>query len=331
MAESKRILVTGSTGAVGSMVVRELLKAGDEPVGYDISDDFRFMGDVKDRFAFVRGDLLDWPRLQDTIQRYQPEAIIHTAYLLPDLAQANPYLAVQVNVVGTANMVEIARLNRLRLVFTSTKGMMADFDGEYGYPTYRPVHEDLPAIPPDNTHTLYNDTKVFNEHYLNKCHRIYGLDHVILRFASMYGPGRVRHGGRAIASQMIEAAYCGERYVLEEGGDERDDMVYLRDVARACVLAAHAQDLVHRTFLIGTGELYTLCDLAAVIREYVPDAQLEIGGGLDPFKIGFRGYGVFDISRARAELGYEPRYRLSAAVRDYLDTLRAIAPRSGPA
>jgi nucleoside-diphosphate-sugar epimerase len=97
MAESRRILGTGSTGAVGSIVVHELLKAGDEPIGYDVSDDFRFMNDVNDRFAFVGGDRLDWPRLQDTVQRYQPQGIIHPAYLLPDLAQANLYMALQVS------------------------------------------------------------------------------------------------------------------------------------------------------------------------------------------------------------------------------------------
>jgi UDP-glucose 4-epimerase len=321
-----RIVVTGSTGAVGGMVVRELLKFGDEPIGYDLSDDFRFMGDVKDKFPFVRGDVLDWPRLQQTLQRYQPQAIIHTAYLLPDLAQANPYMAVQVNVVGTANMVELARLNGLRLVFTSTKGVIQDLTGEYGYPTYKPVNEDHPVIPPENSHTLYNDTKVFNEHYLYKVSRIYGLDYVILRFAAMYGPGRIRHGGRAIASEMVEAAFRGERYVLEEGGDERDDMLYLRDVARGCVLAAHAENLVHRTFIIATGQLVTLRDVAAEIKKHLPDARIEVGGGLDPFKIGFKGYGVFDISRARAELGYEPAYLLPEAVKDYLDTLRAIQP-----
>jgi UDP-glucose 4-epimerase len=306
------------------MVVRELLKYGDTPIGYDISEDFRFMGDVGGRFEFARGDVCDLPRILNTMQRHRVEAIIHAAALLPDLATANPYGAIQVNIVGTANMVEAARLFGVRLVFTSTKGVMQDFVGEYGHPTYRPVTEEYPVIPPDNRHTLYNDTKVFCEHYLNRCAKLFRLDHVILRFASMFGPGRLRHGGRAVISEMIEAAARNEPYHLPTGGDQRDDMIYLRDVAYACVRGVHAETPTHRTYLIGSGRLVSYGDIAVAIRRAIPNAPVSVGPGLDPFRIGFSIFGLMDITRARAELGYEPRFSLDDAIGDYLQFLATV-------
>ena len=326
MAASKRVLVTGSTGAIGNMVVRELLKRGDTPVGYDVSEDFRFMPDIVGKFEFARGDVLDLPRVLDTIKRHGIEAIIHTAALLPDLATANPYMAVQVNVVGTANIVEAARLFGLRLVFTSTKGVMQDFVGEYGHPTYRPLTEEYPVIPPDNSHTLYNDTKVFCEHYLNRCARLKGLDHVILRFSSIFGPGRLRHGGRAVMSEMIEAAARDEPYAIATGGEQKDDVIYTRDVAHACVSAVHAEAPRRRTYLIGSGRLVSYREIVEAVKRACPGARVSVGPGLDPFRIGFMGFGLFDISAARAELGYQPQYSLDEAIHDYVQLLESWKP-----
>ena len=115
MPTGKRVLITGATGAVGGMVVREHLKHGDTPIGYDLSADFRFMGDVAGKFEFVQGDVLDLPRIMDIMKRHRVEAIVHAAAVLPDPATANPYAAVQVNIVGTANMVEAARFSGVRL------------------------------------------------------------------------------------------------------------------------------------------------------------------------------------------------------------------------
>lgn len=319
------VLVSGAAGAIGSHVVRVLLERGIKTVGYDLSADRRFMSDLVGRFEMVPGDVLDLPLLMEVVSGFKVDYIVHTAALLPDQARANAHRAVQVNVVGTTNVVEAARRFAVRrLVFTSTKGVLSDFTGEYGHPVYRPVTPDYPVISPDNTHTLYNDTKLFCEHYLHKCVKMFDLDVVMLRFATIYGPGRIRHGNRALLGMMIENAVRGLPTRIRKGGEERSDFVYLKDVASACVLACFARYVRHRVFHIGSGRLLSLAEAARILKQSFPGAKIEVGPGLDPMELGFNSAGLLDISRARQELEYEPRYPFEEAVADYAAAMKDL-------
>jgi len=85
-----------------------------------------------------------------------------------------------------------------------------------------------------------------------------------------------------------------------------------------------AGKLTSRVFNIGTGVGVTLKDFARVIKQHIPDAQMEIGDGLNFYGFPYPATGVYDISRARAELGYKPEYDLERGIADYLASLKKL-------
>ena len=90
------------------------------------------------------------------------------------------------------------------------------------------------------------------------------------------------------------------------------------------VLACLAENVKHRLFNIGSGVGVTLVDLANAIKRIYPNADIQIGPGIDFFDIGFNVYSVYDISRAKEELGFSPQYNLEDGVRDYVEMLRRL-------
>ena len=75
---------------------------------------------------------------------------------------------------------------------------------------------------------------------------------------------------------------------------------------------------------IGTGVGVTLNDFARVIRKHLPQAKIEIGPGLNFLGMPYPASGIYDISRARAELGYAPQFDLERGIADYLETLKRL-------
>ena len=79
-----------------------------------------------------------------------------------------------------------------------------------------------------------------------------------------------------------------------------------------------------RVYNIGTGVGVTLRDFERVIRKHIPNAQMEIGGGLNFYGFPYPATGVYDITRAREELGYRPEYDLERGIADYLASLKQL-------
>jgi len=314
-------------GVLGSMVTEQLVDRGERPVLYARHLDRSLLGPaLLERVEYVQGDVLELPALVHAIRRHRVTRIVHMAALLIGECQANPYRGFKVNAEGTVNVFEAARMTDVgRVVYTSTKSVYGAVPPPYGHPTYRPLPEDGPKNPV----RVYDVTKLAGEHMGLNYAGTFGLDVVILRFASTFGPGKlVRHGPVSWHSRLVEHAMAGQPARLPQGGDQPDDMIYHRDIAHAIVLACFASGLEDRIFNVGRGEPSTMREFAEAVRRVIPGAAIEVGPGLDYYGSGIPYYSIYDIGRARKQLGFVPRFDLEAGVRDYVETMRrlSIAP-----
>lgn len=310
-----RVLVTGGMGVIGSLISRKLVEQGCETVVFGRHEDRTLIKEIADNVRIVTGNILNLQHLLETIEKNKVQRIIHAAASLSQQTETAPFNGVQINVDGTLNVLEAARLAGIeRVVFTSSKAVYKKPAGRHDHPTYEPINEDYPKEP----NTVYGATKLFCEQMGLNYNKIYGLDFIALRFGGTYSYGKL--GGRHAFSNvttMIESAACGRPARILSGGVQKDDIVYSKDAANAAVLACFAVKPQFRIFHIGTGKGATLSDVARVIKKFLPKAVIDVEDELDlsDWKRRF----VFDIGRASAELNYQPKYDLESGVKDYLE------------
>jgi UDP-glucose 4-epimerase len=316
------VLITGGMGVIGAEATRKFVQEGHRPVIYARRRDERLIADVLDRVQIELGDITDAERLTEVLKKHAITHVVHAAGYVSAPSAANVPQGIFVNVMGTTNVLEAARqLGIQRVVYTSAKGVYGPFLGEDGYPTYKPISEDHPKNPA----RIYDSAKLMAEQTCLYYNSTFGVDVVLLRFATTFGPGKTeRHGNMGVTSQIIETPAKGLPFQHKQGGDEKDDFVYNKDSALGIYLATVAGKLEHRAFNIGSGVGRTLNDFADVLRRKIPGADITIGPGLNFLGLPWPLAGIYDISRARNELGYEPQYDLERAIDDYLVTLKHL-------
>ncbi len=317
-----KILITGGTGVNGAATARLLVSRGERPVLLDNRVDMSLIADIADDVDVVTGDILDGAGLKDLVAAHGITHIAHMAALMPGPAEANPSVAIAIGVDGTLNVLEAARACDIRrVVYTSSNAFIGNVGGKHGHPDFVPLDESLPPNPAD----IYGVTKVCSETLGNYYRKRHGIEFVALRYPSIYGPGKLaRHGVLALYGKVIEDAMAGREFSIPRGGDQRNDVVYVGDVAHSIVLALNAEGLAQWTFNVGTARGVTLKDFAAVLKGLFPDSRIEIGDGLD-FRDGYKqSYCIFDIGKAREQLGYSPQYDLERGIEDYVASIRRL-------
>jgi UDP-glucose 4-epimerase len=315
-----QVLITGGMGVIGSAVSRYFVSKGVRPVIYARGGDERLITDISDDVQVELGDVLDLPRLMQVVIDRQITHIIHMAAMVGAVSAANPHRSIQVNVVGTSNVLEVARLMKLRrVVYTSAKGVYGAISGENGYPHYLPLTETMPT----NPLRIYDAAKVMCEHMCSYYARALDVDTVSLRFSSTYGPGKTaRHGSIGVLSQLVESPFLGRPVSIAQGGDEQDDFIYVDDCAKAIYLATMIEKPQDRLFNIGTGVGRRITDYAQAIRKHLPNADISIGPGLNFWGLPFPACGIFDTTRAREQLGFEAEFDLDRGIGAYIARLR---------
>jgi UDP-glucose 4-epimerase len=317
-----KILVTGGMGVMGAEASRKFVAEGHRPVIFARHRDDGLIRDLVDKVDIELGDITDLPRLLQVMKQHRVSHVVHTAAFVGAVSAANPAQSVQVNVMGLVNVLEAARLFEVkRVVYTSAKGVYGAPLPQHGHPTYAPLAEDHPK----NPIRIYDAAKLMGEHTALYYQKHLGVDCVVLRFGTTWGPGKTaRHGAMGTTSAIVENPFRGLPFRLAKGGEQKDDLTYNKDSALGIYLATVADHPQSRVYNIGTGVGSTLAEMARALKRRLPQADIEIGPGLDFLGLGYPAYAVYDISRARDELGYRPHYDIERGVDDYLDSLKRL-------
>jgi len=302
------VLITGGTGFIASHVHRRLIEQGHQTVAFDSSPNTESLKIIAGQISVVQGEVQDLAAVIDAIRTFSITHIIHMASLLTTTSQRRPYAAMNVNGLGTVNVLEASRLTGVvHVTFNSSTAVYGNT--EEG----KPIDEDHPLTP----NTLYGATKLLGEHYGLAYNSDHGLGFTALRFPSIYGPGQTQRGFSSF-KEIVEKPLLGLPAKVPVGGDQEFDIVYVKDVADA-IIATLARETPRKICNI-SGDLAAygyLRDLADAVRRNIPKAVIEIGPGFEPTE---PVRGPLDIRRARNELHYEPKYDLERGVRDYIDT-----------
>jgi UDP-glucose 4-epimerase len=317
-----RVLVTGGVGVVGSVVVRKLVARGLDPVVCDLRADFSLLPELANKLEFVSADVTDLDAVAGILRDAKADRIIHLAAFLDPEMDRQPYRAFTVNTRGTANMLEAAhRAGIARFVYSSSRAVYGNTPKGVGEPGYRPLDEETPKRPVK----AYDVTKLAAEQLGQVYRDAFGMEFAALRFAGIYGPGKqARHGKMSLRSRLVEDPVVGKPVRIAQGGDQLDDMVYVDDVAEALVLAALAPRLGFGAYNIASGKGQTIRQFADAVRAVVPGADIEVGPGLNPLGFDVHYYAIFDISRARDDFGWTPKFDLVTGVRDYVARLETV-------
>jgi UDP-glucose 4-epimerase len=309
-----RVLVTGGLGVNGSWVTRRLLERGHEPVVFDFRPDTALVEDIAGEIEIVEGDVRELPQLEHAISTRRIDRIIHMAAMLHGIQDA-PYEGFAVNGLGPVNVLEAAvRAGIHRVVYASSRAVYGGAVGEHAHPTYRPFREDSPVRP----RFIYETLKVASEGMGRNYSEVHGIDFVALRFAHIVGPGKGSwSSGHSVCSRMIDESIAGRRVIVEQGREQRDDIIYAADMADGVVLATESDLPGYRVYNISRGVATTLEELADAIRRAIPDADISIGPGLNYMNAPEQWYGPLDNSLAREELGFDPRFDIDGMVGDY--------------
>ena len=319
----KTVLVTGAAGFIGSHTVEALLRRGDRVVGLDNLNDYydpaRKRGNLEEirqalgstehsqRFTFIEGDIRDRKLVKDLFAEHPFDGIVHLAAMAGvRVSIDNPELYYDVNVMGTLVLLdavvgkgsEKASSSGLPVfVFASTSSV-------YGNTRQIPF---VPEDPCDRPLAPYAASKRASELLGYSYHHLYGLSFTALRFFTVYGP---RGRPDMMAYKVLDNIFTGCEVPLYNSGNMHRDWTYISDIVSG-IVAAMDHPLGYEILNLGRGEPVLLIDFVKQIEtlagrkaHLTPATMLEADIS----------YTFADVTKTRAQLGYDPKVSVSEGV-----------------
>lgn len=316
------VLVTGGAGFLGGYVMAALERSGHEAFAYDIAppgaDTLAVSPDLAEQFR--SGQINDIARLFDVCRTEKIEAIIHSAGMIGlELSLAQPTAFYQTNIMGLVNVCEVARQSGMRrVVYVSS-------NAAYHKGTGASLVETDPAfsIQDGNPAGHYGTSKMAGEAIGLAYASFQDLDFLSLRITAIYGFGM---RSPMYIKPMVENSVLGRPTRFATGGRMKRDYTHVRDCADGIVTALQAPRWKageQRVINVASGNARTAAEVAKIVRDKIPGADIEIGDDLTPLEEqNVKMRASLDISSAKRLLNWSPKWPLEAGIAEYAETFR---------
>lgn len=309
---SRRALVTGGAGFIGSHLATALAQLGASVVVLDdLSGGFRENLIGANSIEFLEGSILDQRLLKRAADGC--DCVFHEAALgsVPRSVK-EPRLFHEVNTTGTLNVLEAAREAGVRRV------MFAASSSAYGDSVNLPKVESMPAQPK----SPYAATKVAGEALLTSYSASYGLDTASLRYFNIFGPRQNANSAyAAVIAAFAAALLAGKRPLIFGDGEQSRDFTYVDNVVHANLLAARSKNnLAGAVINVACGDRISVNELAAKMAALL--GRSDLSPVYEPERAGDVKHSLADLRLARQLLGYEPIVAFDAGLESTVEWYR---------
>ncbi len=311
----RKNLITGGMGLIGINIARDLLDTDEEVFLFDTRSELPASAhDLDGRVKILTGNISNWVHVLEAVKKSNTDCIYHSAALLSQFSELYPSSGFRVNLEGTYNVLEAARLFGVKqVIFPASRST-------FGPSSPDVVYDDTPQRPT----TTYSITKLggelLGEYYGNK----YGFDYRGLRFPVIIGVGRQLSPPISDIDSIIQASFQGKSFVSRLDPEVPINLIYVKEVVHAFSVfkKIDASQLSRRTYNI-KGFTITANELVETLKQFFPKVNIMFETDISESALRLRKAMAkeMDDSLAQKEWGWQPKYLLEETVKDFLTEL----------
>ncbi len=297
-----KFLVTGGLGFVGSHLVEELMEIGHKVTVLDNLSN----GNIQN-LSHVEGitkDISNVENLETTHFSEKFDGIFHLATSPRSSSLDDPIRDIETNCKGMIRVLEIAKKNNAKVVFTSNSGIYGS--AEEG----KAIDEN--SI--NNPTTPYDADKLVSEYYCKIYHNIHGVKSAVVRFATVYGERQVvneKLNWRPLVATFVKKIVNNEEVTINGDGKQTRDLIYVKDAVQGVIKAMNSSNDNANIFLLSTKTETSVNDVLHLIEDIVGlKAKIR---KTDPLKGDIRRM-KYDYNKAKEKLGYEPKFSVKDGI-----------------
>lgn len=316
-----KILITGGIGFIGSHLCEKYIKEGHTVLCLD-----NFMnGNITNirhltfqrNFKLIHGDIRDF----DLLEKIMPsvDVVFHlAAQIHVDRSVVEPELTYEINVQGTQNILEAARMYDVkRVIHTSTSEV-------YGSSEYCPMDEKHPLNAPHP----YGASKIAADRMCHAYIQTYGMDISIMRLFNIFGPRQKDIGYGGVISIFTRRVLSDLPPIVYGDGLQTRDYTYIEDAVRAYDLVLKHDNPITEPVNFGSGKEVTIIDLANEIINFCGKNGKVKPVHVEP-RIGEVKRLIASATKSKNLLGWEPRYDLKKGLKTFIEWYKSYGTEKG--